>query len=113
MTLFEKIARREIPAKILHEENDFLAIADINPQAPVHVLIIPKSSAIPRIAEAKASDAELLGRMLIASRTIAEKLGVLESGYRLVINNGPNAGESVPHLHIHLLGGRALGWPPG
>src|SRR5579884_2545845 len=110
MTLFEKIAQREIPAKIVHEEADFLAFADINPQAPVHVLIVPKSGALARIAEAKASDAELLGRMLVASRAIAEKLGVLESGYRLVINNGPNAGESVPHLHIHLLGGRAMSW---
>jgi len=113
MTIFEKIARREIPAKIVFEDDDFLAFPDINPQAPVHVLIIPKSAAVARIGEAKPEDTELLGRMLLASQKIARQLGVFESGYRLVINHGPNAGESVPHLHIHLLGGRAMAWPPG
>ncbi len=112
MTIFEKIAAREIPASIVYEEADFLAFHDINAQAPVHVLIIPKQC-IPRIALASANDAELLGRMLLAGRAIAEKLGVLESGYRLVINNGRDAGESVPHLHIHLLAGRPMSWPPG
>ena len=112
MTLFEKIAAREIPARIVHETEEFFAFHDVNPQAPVHVLIVPKR-VIPRIAAASASDAELLGRMLVASREIAQKLGVAESGYRLVINNGPDAGESVPHLHMHLLGGRNLTWPPG
>lgn len=112
MTIFEKIANREVPADIIYEEEDFVAIPDINPQAPVHVLIIPKRG-IPRLAGAGGSDASMLGRMLLASKKIAGKLGVLESGYRLVINNGPDAGESVPHLHIHLLGGRPLAWPPG
>lgn len=112
MTIFEKIAAREIPASIVHEEADFLAFLDINSQAPVHVLIIPKRC-IPRVALASSDDAELLGRMLLAGRTIAEKLGVLESGYRLVINNGRDAGESVPHLHIHLMAGRPMSWPPG
>ena len=112
MTIFEKIAAREIPASIVYEEADFLAFHDINAQAPVHVLIIPKQC-IPRVALASANDAELLGRMLLAGRAIAEKLGVLESGYRLVINNGRDAGESVPHLHIHLLAGRPMFWPPG
>jgi histidine triad (HIT) family protein len=112
MTIFEKIAAREIPASIVYEEADFLAFLDINAQAPVHVLIIPKRC-IPRIALASADDAGLLGRMLLAGHAIAEKLGVLESGYRLVINNGRDAGESVPHLHIHLLAGRSLSWPPG
>ncbi|HEX8372259.1 MAG TPA: histidine triad nucleotide-binding protein [Chthoniobacterales bacterium] len=112
MTLFERIAAREIPARIVHETEDFLAFHDINGQAPVHVLIVPKR-VIPRIAEAAPDDAALLGRMLLASREIATQLGVAESGYRLVINNGADAGESVPHLHIHLLGGRALQWPPG
>jgi len=112
MTLFEKIAAREIPARIVHETDDFLAFHDVNPQAPVHVLIVPKR-VIPRIAAADAGDAELLGKMLVASREIAQKVGVAESGYRLVVNNGPDAGESVPHLHMHLLGGRHLGWPPG
>ena len=112
MTIFEKIAAKEIPAQIVHEGDDFIAFHDTNPQAPVHVLIVPKRC-IPRVAEAKESDAELLGRLLLASREVAEKLEVLETGYRLVINNGKMAGETVPHLHIHLLAGRALHWPPG
>lgn len=112
MTIFEKIAAKQIPAAIVHEEDDFLAFHDIQPQAPVHVLIIPKRC-IPRVAEASDSDAALLGRMMLAARVIAQKLGVLESGYRLVVNNGRDAGESVPHLHIHLLAGRSLHWPPG
>lgn len=112
MTIFQKIAAREIPAEIVHENDEFLAIRDVNPQAPTHVLIVPKQ-VIPRIAEAEEGDAALLGRMLIASRQIAEKLGVAATGYRLVINNGRDAGETVPHLHIHLLAGRPLSWPPG
>lgn len=112
MTIFEKIARREIPADIVYENEEFLAFRDVNPQAPVHVLLVPKR-VIPRMAEATTNDALLLGQMLVATREIAQKLGVLESGYRLVINNGPDAGESVPHLHIHLLGQRPLAWPPG
>lgn len=112
MTIFEKIASREIPAKIVYEEEDFLAFHDVNPQAPVHVLIVPKRC-IPRLADATAADAPLLGRMLLASQKIARDLGVLESGFRIVINNGPDAGESVPHLHMHLLGKRSLAWPPG
>ncbi|SRR5581483_2127692 len=112
MTIFEKIIHREIPAKIVHETDDFIAFHDANPQAPVHVLIVPKR-AIPRIGETSEADAELLGRMLLASKEIARKLSVFESGYRLVINHGPDAGESVPHLHIHLLGQRQLQWPPG
>ena len=112
MTIFEKIARREIPADIIYEEDDFLAFRDVNPQAPVHILMVPKK-VIPRIGEAAPEDAALLGRMLVASAEIARKAGVFESGYRLVINHGPDAGESVPHLHIHLLGKRALAWPPG
>jgi histidine triad (HIT) family protein len=112
MTIFEKIAAREIPARIVHETEEFLAFHDVNPQAPVHVLIVPKR-VIPRIAAASSADAELLGRMLVATSEIAQKLGVAESGYRIVINNGPDAGESVPHIHMHLLAGRHLAWPPG
>jgi len=112
MTIFERIANREIPARIVHETEEFLAFHDASPQAPVHVLIVPKR-VIPRIAEAAGDDAALLGRMIVASREIAAQLGVEESGYRLVINNGRDAGESVPHLHVHLLGGRSLAWPPG
>lgn len=112
MTLFEKIARREIPANIIYEEDEILAFHDINPQAPVHVLIIPKRC-IPRIGEAKEADTALLGCLLLAAPKIANQLGVGESGYRLVINHGPDAGESVPHLHVHLLAGRSMAWPPG
>ena len=112
MTIFEMIAAREIPARIVHETEEFIAFHDAHPQAPVHVLIVPKR-VISRIGEATAEDVELLGRMLTATREIGQKVGVLESGFRLVINHGPAAGESVPHLHIHLLGGRSLSWPPG
>ena len=112
MTIFEKIAAGEIPAKIVYEAEDFIAFHDVNAQAPVHVLIVPRKC-IARLASAEAGHAELLGRMLLASREIARGLGVIESGYRIVINNGRDAGESVPHLHIHLLAGRAMQWPPG
>jgi len=112
MTIFEKIIAREIPAAIVWEDDEAIAFRDVNPQAPVHVLIVPKR-VIPRLADASGEDGELLGRLLLASRTVAEKLDLLESGYRVVINSGPDAGESVPHLHVHVLGKRALAWPPG
>lgn len=112
MTLFEKIAAREIPARIVAEGEDWLAFHDVNPQAPTHVLIVPKR-VIPRLDQAAEEDAALLGRMLLAAKEIAQSLGVADSGFRIVINNGRDAGESVPHLHIHLLGGRPLAWPPG
>ena len=112
MTLFEKIISREIPARIAYETSEIIAFHDVDPKAPVHVLIVPKR-VIPRLGTAEESDAGLLGKLLVASREVATRLGVLESGYRLVINHGPDAGESVPHLHVHLLGGRPLAWPPG
>ena len=112
MTIFEKIARREIPAEIVYEEEDFFAIRDINPQAPVHILIVPKK-VIQRVGEAEPGDAAVLGKMLAASGEIARRAGVYDTGYRLVINHGPDAGETVPHLHIHLLGKRRFVWPPG
>ncbi len=112
MTIFEKIAAREIPAKIVHETDDFLAFHDVNPQAPVHVLIIPKKPLV-RIGEATAADQALLGHLLLIATAMAKKLGLAESGFRLVINNGRDGGESVPHLHVHLLGQRPLTWPPG
>jgi histidine triad (HIT) family protein len=112
MTIFEKIARREISAQIVLEDEDAIAFHDVNPQAPVHVLIVPKR-VIPRLAEATDGDAELLGKLLLAARDVAKKLDVEQSGYRIVINSGPDAGESVPHLHIHLLAKRSLAWPPG
>lgn len=112
MTIFEKIISRQIPADIVAEADDWIAFRDVAPQAPVHVLIVPKR-VIARIAQAVPEDEAVLGRLLLASQEVAQKLGVLESGYRLVINNGAHGGETVPHLHVHLLGGRALGWPPG
>ncbi len=110
-TIFQKIIDREIPAKIEHEDEHCIVIRDIQPQAPVHLLLIPKKL-IPRIGEASAADASVLGHLLATARIVAEKLG-LAGGYRLVINNGPDACESVPHLHVHLLAGRTMTWPPG
>lgn len=112
MTLFERIIAREIPGEILYEDDWVAAIRDINPQAPVHVLLVPKHP-IPRIGEAAASDQQVLGHLLLAAAEMARKLGIEKSGYRLVINHGSDGGETVPHLHCHLLGGRPLGWPPG
>lgn len=112
MTLFEKIIRREIPADIVFEDDDVLAFRDINPQAPVHILIVPKR-VLPRLAAATSTDEALLGKLLLAAHSVAEKLGLATSGYRVVINSGPDAGETVPHLHLHVLGKRALAWPPG
>ena len=110
-TLFEKIIAREIPAAIVYEDDLVLAIRDINPQAPAHVLIFPKK-VIPRIGEANAGDQQLLGHILLKADEVAKKLD-LKSGYRLVINNGADGGETVPHLHVHILGGRHMAWPPG
>ena len=112
MTIFEKIIRREIPAEIVWEDEEVLAFRDVNPQAPVHVLIVPKR-VISRLADVTETDGAVLGKLLLASRKVAEKLDLLESGYRVVINSGPDAGESVPHLHVHVLGKRPLAWPPG
>lgn len=111
-TLFEKIVARELPAQIVYEDDLVLAFRDIRPQAPTHVLIIPKKP-IPRIAEAKAEDQQVLGHLLLKAAEVARTLGLGESGFRLVFNNGPDAGEAVPHLHCHIIGGRPLGWPPG
>ena len=111
-TLFEKIVAREIPAAIVYEDDLVLAIRDINPQAPVHVLIFPKKP-VPRIAEATPDNQKLLGHLLLKAAEVADKLGLTKGGYRLVINNGPDGGETVPHLHCHILGGRRLAWPPG
>jgi histidine triad (HIT) family protein len=112
MTVFEKIVTRQIPAKIVWEDDDAIAFHDVNPQAPVHVLIVPKR-VIPRLNEVNEKDAKILGKLLLVARDLAKKLGVDQTGYRVVINSGPDAGESVPHLHVHLLGKRALAWPPG
>jgi histidine triad (HIT) family protein len=111
MTIFEKIIARQIPAKIIWEDEDAIAFHDVDPQAPVHVLIVPKK-AVSRLADATDDDATLLGKLLLVARNVAKELE-LSNGYRVVINCGPDAGESVPHLHVHLLGKRALAWPPG
>lgn len=112
MTLFEKIATRQIPATIIAEGEEWIAFRDIAPQAPVHFLVVPKRC-IPRINEAAPSDAHLLGTLLSAAVATARQEGLAENGYRIVINNGPYGGETVPHLHIHVLGGRPMTWPPG
>jgi histidine triad (HIT) family protein len=111
-TIFQKIIDREIPVKPVYEDELCIAINDINPQAPVHVLIVPKKL-IARVNEATAADQALLGHLLLTAASVARQLGVADSGYRLVINNGPDGGESVPHLHVHLLAKRPLAWPPG
>ena len=110
-TLFEKIVAREIPAAIVYEDDLVLAIRDIAPQAPVHIVIFPKQ-VVPRIAEATSKDHPLLGHLLLKAAEVAKKLD-LKGGYRLVINNGADGGETVPHLHCHILGGRPMAWPPG
>ena len=110
--MFEKIIAREIPAEIVYEDDLVLAFRDINPQAPVHVLLVPKKP-LSRIAEATAEDHRLLGHLLLKAAEVAAKVGLKQNGYRLVINNGRDGGESVPHLHCHILGGRPMRWPPG
>jgi histidine triad (HIT) family protein len=111
-TLFEKIVAREIPATIVYEDDLVLAFRDINPQAPTHVLIVPKKP-IPRTSEAKPEDQQVLGHLLLKAAQVAQQLGLTQSGFRLVFNNGLDAGEAVPHLHCHILGGRRMNWPPG
>ncbi len=111
-TLFEKIYDGEIPADIIHHDAICCAFRDISPQAPTHILIIPRKP-IPRIGEATAADQEILGHLLLTAGKIARELGIAETGFRTVINHGPHGGETVPHLHVHLLGGRSLTWPPG
>lgn len=110
-TLFEKIADKEIPASIEFEDNECIVIKDINPQAPVHLLIIPKK-VIPRLAHANTNDKDILGHLLLVAKEMAHALN-LDNGFRIIINNGPSAGETVPHLHIHLMGGRSFSWPAG
>lgn len=114
MTLFEKIIAGEIPAQFVYQDDLAVAFHDISPQAPTHVLVIPRKP-IPRVGEAQEEDAALLGHLLIVAGKIATDMGFNEEekGFRLVINNGRNGGEAVPHLHIHLLSGRQMTWPPG
>ena len=110
-TIFSKIIQREIPADIVYEDDLCLAFRDVNPQAPTHVLLIPKKE-IPRLVDATADDAALLGHLMLTANKIARQLGVGDA-FRLAVNNGADAGQSVFHLHLHLLAGRAFKWPPG
>jgi histidine triad (HIT) family protein len=110
-TIFSKIIRREIPANIVYEDDLALAFTDVNPQAPVHILVIPKKPIV-NIATAEPEDQALLGHLLLTVQKVAAQAG-LENGYRVVINTGADGGQTVYHLHIHILGGRHLSWPPG
>ena len=110
-TIFQKIIDKEIPANIVHEDDYCLAFHDVDPQAPVHVLVIPKQEVV-NVASLADDDQQLAGRLLLAVRDVAQKLG-LEQGYRVVANCGADGGQSVDHLHFHILGGRAMKWPPG
>lgn len=110
-TIFSKIIRREIPANIVYEDDLALAFKDVNPQAPVHILVIPKKP-IPKLSDAESEDHALLGHLLLTAKRVAEQVG-LANGYRIVINTGADGGQSVYHLHLHILGGRQMTWPPG
>lgn len=111
-SIFSKIIAKQIPAKIVHEDDLALAFRDIDPKAPTHILVIPRKE-IANLGAATAADAPLLGHLLLVAHKVAQQEGIASTGYRLVINNGPDAGQAVPHIHIHVLGGRQLGWPPG
>ncbi len=110
-TIFSKIIRREIPATIVYEDEHVLGFNDIHPQAPVHVLFVPKRP-IANTDALAASDAEFMGRVILAASAYARTAGIAERGYRLVMNTNPDGGQTVYHLHVHLLGGRPLSWPP-
>ena len=111
-TIFTKVLNKEIPADIVHEDELCIAFSDINPQAPIHFLIIPRR-AFKNVEHMTDADAPLMGHLFTVARDLARAQGVADSGYRLVINNGADAGQTVSHLHVHLLGGRGLTWPPG
>ncbi|MBE9192626.1 histidine triad nucleotide-binding protein [Gloeocapsopsis crepidinum LEGE 06123] len=110
-TIFSRIIRREIPADIVYEDDLALAFKDVNPQAPVHILVIPKEP-IAKLADAESKDHALMGHLLLTAKRVAQQAG-LENGYRVVINTGLDGGQTVYHLHLHILGGRHMKWPPG
>lgn len=112
MTVFSQIINREIPADIVYEDELCLAFRDIDPQAPTHILVIPKKP-IMSMADVKADDRDLLGHLMVKASEVAQSEGISESGYRLVINTNKMGGQAVDHLHVHILGGRAMHWPPG
>ncbi|XP_078579661.1 adenosine 5'-monophosphoramidase HINT1-like [Branchiostoma floridae x Branchiostoma japonicum] len=111
-TIFGKIIRKEIPSDILYEDDQCLAFRDINPQAPVHFLVIPKKP-IPQLSKAGDGDEQLLGHLMIVAKKVAEKEGLAATGYRVTANDGKNGGQEVFHIHLHVMGGRQMGWPPG
>ncbi len=111
-TIFEKIVAREIPAEVIYEDEHVFCFRDAQPQAPIHLLLIPKKP-IPRIAATTDNDSSLIGHLFTRIPIIADQEGIAESGFRIIVNNGPDGGETVPHLHLHLLAGRPLKWPPG
>ncbi|MBU6228917.1 MAG: histidine triad nucleotide-binding protein [Cyanobacteria bacterium REEB459] len=111
-TIFGKIIRREIPATIVYEDDRCLAFRDIAPQAPTHILVIPKQP-LANLSQASPEDGTLLGHLLLVVKTVADQEGLATSGYRVVINTGRDGGQTVDHLHLHILGGRSLEWPPG
>lgn len=111
-TIFDKIISKEIPASIVYEDDEILAFKDINPQAPIHILIIPKKH-IPTINDIEINDLELTGKLIFRAKLIAKELGIAEEGYRLVLNCNKNGGQEVYHIHLHLLAGRSMQWPPG
>lgn len=110
--LFCRIVAGEIPAKLVRQDEDTVAFRDVNPQAPVHILVVPRRH-IPSVNALEPGDAELVGKLFLAAREIAAAEGIADSGHRLVMNTGPDAGQSVDHIHLHVLGGRHVGWPPG
>jgi histidine triad (HIT) family protein len=112
MCLFCKIITREVPAKVLFEDDDLLAFADIRPMAPTHALVIPKRH-IESLNVASPADAELLGKLLLGAQRVAKEAGITGTGWRAVANTGKDAGQTVFHVHVHVLGGRDMGWPPG
>ena len=112
ITIFSRIARREIPAEIVFQDADITAFRDITPAAPVHILIIPNKS-IRSLNEATVDDEQLLGKIMLTALSLAKELGIADSGYRIVMNCNSDGGQSVYHLHFHLLGGRPMSWPPG
>lgn len=112
MCLFCKIVKKEVPAKVLFEDDDLLAFHDISPGAPTHVLVIPKRH-IPSLGAAEPGDVEVLGKLLASARRVAEATGIAEGGFRTVFNSGADACQTVHHIHMHVLGGRQMSWPPG
>ncbi|KAJ8311417.1 hypothetical protein KUTeg_010878 [Tegillarca granosa] len=111
-TIFGKIVRKEIPCDFVHEDDQCVAFKDLSPQAPVHFLVIPKKPIV-QLSTAEDSDEQLLGHLLIVAKKVAKEMGLADDGYRLTINNGRNGGQSVYHLHVHVMGGRQMDWPPG